>query len=185
MLRYVALVKKPGVSSTHHRSGRSVWAWSTRKALLSLVRNTEIHNLFQPFKKTASVCWAVYWKLFTCSACCLINATKHPDMTVINRCKDKKTLHLQLGQGYPWGLQNQACQVILEDQRDLSFLGDLPTQTLPFTEKTTYHLIPARMFVIWHDWSTKWLYLCVSEALPWLPSLLVFPRVLELQGGPA
>lgn len=41
---------------------------------------------------------------------------------------------LQLGQGYPSGLQNQAFQVALEDQQDRSFLGDLPIQALPVRE---------------------------------------------------
>lgn len=43
--------------------------------------------------------------------------------------------YLQLGQGCPSGLQSQAFQVALEDQQDLSFLGDLPSQALPFTTK--------------------------------------------------
>lgn len=41
---------------------------------------------------------------------------------------------VQLGQGYPSGLQNRAFQVTLEDQQDQSFLGDLPIRTLPFTK---------------------------------------------------
>lgn len=41
---------------------------------------------------------------------------------------------VQLGQGYPSGLQNRAFQVALEDQQDQSFLGDLPIQALPVRE---------------------------------------------------
>lgn len=55
------------------------------------------------------------------------------------RCNKLVWRYLQLGQGYPWDLQNQACQVILEDQQDPSFLGDLPSQALPFTQKQEAH----------------------------------------------
>lgn len=40
--------------------------------------------------------------------------------------------YLQLGQEYPEGLQDQACQEILEDQLDLSFLEVLPSQIHPW-----------------------------------------------------
>lgn len=49
--------------------------------------------------------------------------------------------YLQLHQGYPWALQNQAFQVILEGQQDLSFLVDLLDQTLPLKQKQDWHKV--------------------------------------------
>lgn len=47
--------------------------------------------------------------------------------------------YLQQHQGFPWDLQDLAFRVILEDQRDLFFQGDLLTQAHPFTQENDSH----------------------------------------------
>lgn len=96
------------MGSTYHWSRRSIWAWSTWEALLSLQKESQVNSAL--YNKND--------KLF--------------NSLFINYFVDVRTEEdVQLGQGYPSGLQNRAFQVALEDQQGQSFLGDLPIQTLP------------------------------------------------------
>lgn len=131
---------------------------------------------------------AVYWKPFqyTCSVCCFNNTTQQ-DTTVINWREGKKHSTYNWARDTPEAFRTGLARWSLRTNRTCLSLGTFQTRLSLLHKNRMYtnHLILARLLVTWHSWCTKWTEnLSLLDALPWLPSLLVFPQVLLLQGVP-